>query len=393
MKLYIIALCLSLATSITLGQTKNYTINSVLANVKDGTKFYLVSNPIKNGKVIRDTINIATSKNGRFTMIGKMPEGQLELYWLFNEIVPAELPMIVNKGKTSIEGDFSTWPKIQVSGSIENNEFQLMREPILSTSLFIKELTKEMASVNSKVDSAKYNKLNEQLKDMVNKTFPNLISSVIKEHPNSIYSALLLSKRAPGTAKEKLKIFEGFTPFVKNSRYGKECLQVLNYAISSEKIKLGGLLPDFFINDFENKQVSILSLIAKNKVTLIDFWASWCSPCRTNIPKLKAIYDKFKNEGFNIIGLAFKDSEKSWKKALSEENMAWENVNDKNDIGTKLFGLTSIPAYMLVDHSGRIISLNLLSEYIKYGGPSLQPSDLEKTIEEQLKQVSQGNKF
>lgn len=109
------------------------------------------------------------------------------------------------------------------------------------------------------------------------------------------------------------------------------------------------------------KKVSIDGFIGKNKYTLLEFWASWCGPCRGEIPNLKKAYAKYKDKGFEIFSFSIDQKEAMWKKALKEENTKWINVISNGKKGAKQiqsYGVSGVPASFLIDSSGIIVAVN-----------------------------------
>jgi thiol-disulfide isomerase/thioredoxin len=117
---------------------------------------------------------------------------------------------------------------------------------------------------------------------------------------------------------------------------------------------------DFTQNDPSGKPVSLSSL--KGKYVLIDFWASWCGPCRTEYPYIHKAYDQFKNKNFEVIGVSLDDKKDLWLKAINDNHFDWIQVCDfkgrQNDVAVA-YGISAIPQSLLVDPNGIIIAKNL----------------------------------
>ena len=132
------------------------------------------------------------------------------------------------------------------------------------------------------------------------------------------------------------------------------------------------VFPDFTQTDINGKQVSLHKAISKNVVTLIDFWASWCGPCRAEMPNVVRIYNAYKDKGLGIIGISLDEDGEKWKDAVSQMGMEWTQLSDlrgwDNEISSSL-GVRSIPFTVLVDSKARVIAAglrgNALEEAIK----------------------------
>lgn len=105
------------------------------------------------------------------------------------------------------------------------------------------------------------------------------------------------------------------------------------------------------------------------KVTLIDFWASWCPPCRTANPKLVTLYNEFHNKGFNIISVSLDDDATKWKNAIAKDQLTWTQVSNLKEMEVnpivKQYGVTLIPTTFLLDASGKIVGIDLPHEELK----------------------------
>ena len=137
---------------------------------------------------------------------------------------------------------------------------------------------------------------------------------------------------------------------------------------TSEKTAVGQKYIDFSMQTPEGETVSLSSFISKNKYTLIDFWASWCGPCRKEMPNVVAAYNEFKAKGFGIVGVSLDENAEQWKEAIKALNITWPQMSDLkgwSNEGAKLYGVNSIPATVLVDQDGTIIARNLRGEDIK----------------------------
>ncbi|MFI5157168.1 MAG: TlpA family protein disulfide reductase [Chitinophagales bacterium] len=127
----------------------------------------------------------------------------------------------------------------------------------------------------------------------------------------------------------------------------------------SSQIQRGQPAPDISLQDTSGHTVSLSSL--KGKVVLIDFWASWCAPCRKNTPKLHELYEKYHERGFEIFGVSIDEEVHRWKIAIGQDAMAWMQVNDPkgwNAASALSYGVEAIPAYFVIDRQGLVQRVN-----------------------------------
>lgn len=136
-------------------------------------------------------------------------------------------------------------------------------------------------------------------------------------------------------------------------------------------LKPGKVISNFAITLVNGEKSNILDIAGKSKYTLIDFWASWCVPCRNEFPKLRQVFTTYNKNGFNILGLA-NDNDASWKKAIGEDQTPWQHCRDIGEVIFKQFGILAIPSYLLIDNEGKIIaaSVTTMSGTIEFG-PSI----------------------
>lgn len=127
-------------------------------------------------------------------------------------------------------------------------------------------------------------------------------------------------------------------------------------------------IPDFKMKDINGKEVSALEEAAKHKITIIDFWASWCGPCLRDMPGLVNTYNKYKDKGLGMIGVSLDKDETSWKEAVKRLDMTWIQVSDLqgwDNAAAQMFGVQSIPFTMIVNQKGELIDTGLRGEELE----------------------------
>lgn len=149
-----------------------------------------------------------------------------------------------------------------------------------------------------------------------------------------------------------------------------ECDVVINMKAKTSALRtvaIGQIAPDFTMNDPQGNPIVLSSLFGKGYI-LIDFWASWCSPCRRENPHIVAAYNKYHEKGLEILGVSYDDNKEKWLKAIEKDDLPWLHVSDLKkwqNQTQKLYSITSIPSNFLLDKEGRIIAKNLNSEELK----------------------------
>jgi peroxiredoxin len=176
---------------------------------------------------------------------------------------------------------------------------------------------------------------------------------------NSVVAAYygLLYLNEPGKAENVQMLYDTLTPAVKKSYFGGKLESIVS---SATKTAVGQMAPEFSQADTSGNPISLSSL--RGKYVLIDFWASWCGPCRQENPNIVKAYAAYKDKGFDILGVSLDQQKSDWLKAIETDKLYWNQVSDlkywENDVA-KLYGIQSIPASFLLDKEGRIIAKNL----------------------------------
>lgn len=183
-----------------------------------------------------------------------------------------------------------------------------------------------------------------------------------KEHPNSVFALVGLSEAL--TFKKDMTeiapIFNSLNEKYRNSKKGKE----VDVRIKSVQLTTKGAeAPVFTMKDVKGNNVSLKDL--RGKTVLLEFWASWCSPCRAENPNLKEQYKLYKDKGFEILAVSLDSDKKKWEEAIAKDGVPWIHVSDlkgwSNEAGI-LYGVTGVPAGFLISPEGKIIGNDLRGE-------------------------------
>ncbi len=191
------------------------------------------------------------------------------------------------------------------------------------------------------------------------------------DHPENVISAHKLAVYATSWGKETVQeLYARFSDDLRASENGQKVKKYLDLVKAPQ---IGDRYADFSMTDTTGSLLKLSNHLSD--LTLLEFWASWCGPCRAENPRLVKTYQKYAQQGFNVFAVSLDDDEKSWKKAIISDNLPWLQVSDLNgeyNEAALIYGIGGIPASYLIDREGTIIDRNLNGD------------DLEQRIESYL---------
>ncbi|WP_285059157.1 TlpA disulfide reductase family protein [Pedobacter ginsengisoli] len=397
------SLCILLCHPLAKAQNeKGYEINGKVIGIKDGTKVFLKRNAETGGGI--DTLAITEAKNERFQF-----KGNLKLvgdyYFITIDSIGSKKssgPIFMDNSKMSLLASEKKWPNdVTIKGSDATQQYNQLTQTLrpiskkidslekmynrLKTDLHSKTLNRNSDTAN---DISKLNNLDMEMK-LVVQHYKNKWIDFINANPNSLYTAYSILKGGDflTTLKERQESYDKLTERVKASFYGVKLKKSFENKKRAKNISVGMSAPDFVSITPEGKSLSLKEVIAESKLTLVDFWGSWCKPCRAAIPNIKKVYNEFHDKGFNILGVAAEYSAGAWKKALEEEQMPWYQVSQlkgRNEDAYVIYDLNAVPAYLLIDEKGKIVAIDLPASSNLSAGGKLHGNDLYRKVEEIL---------
>ena len=193
------------------------------------------------------------------------------------------------------------------------------------------------------------NAIREEMDDFTNTYF--------KEHGDSFVAHYILNQVKHDYPLAQLK--EIVAAFPTESLYKTE---INDYIAKQECLEVGQPFIDFTLQTSEGENVTLSERIAQNKLTLVDFWASWCRPCRGENPVVKAAYEQFHDKGFDVVGVSIDQDEASWLKAVEDDQLPWTQVRDAEGTASESYMIYYIPANFLFDQNGTMVAKGLRGE-------------------------------
>lgn len=374
-----LSICLFMITNIQAQKKKaatpaaaSYTIEGNITDLADGTAVKLVPGATHSSEL---PVAETTLKEGKFTFTGKLNEPRF--FYVVLGKNKAYIPVLVENAKIKVTADAEVSKKEDerinlknevVSGSKSHDYYK-------KETAFRKDLEKDYEEYHKGTEaiSDAYGKArvagNKKAMDSIGNTpewkafeakekaFFNKVASssknLILKHKETWWGPFFMLMQYSYFTPEQKPEFEQFSEAAKKSYYGQVVDKDLN-----PKSLIGTSVANFKLNDKDGKPLSVKEIVAGKKYILIDFWASWCAPCRKEIPNLKTAYANYAEKGFEVLSISIDKDEKAWQKALAQENMQWPNLHDDDKV-SKAFNVKTIPATYLVDSKGVIISDNL----------------------------------
>lgn len=199
--------------------------------------------------------------------------------------------------------------------------------------------------------------------DSINRLIQARQKVFIDANPGSVVTADLISQMlrsgaySPDSARNK---FNGLTETVKSAPDGKSLEETIS---RYEAVEIGKIAPDFALPDTTGTEIALSSL--RGKYVLVDFWASWCGPCRYENPTVVKAFNEFKDKNFTVLGVSLDADKDKWIQAIKDDNLTWTHISDLkawNNAAARLYNINSIPSNLLLDPDGKIIAKNLRGE-------------------------------
>jgi thiol-disulfide isomerase/thioredoxin len=344
-----------------------YYISGTAPGVFNGIRAYLETTDDRGRKVPIDT---AIVMNERFVFEGKVDYP--EMIYLSINSVKGSAPLIIENEEITVVADKDNMNNAKIEGTEANSALNIYNEKTgeLTSKRF--EVGRKLRSVQPNDDTNNSNELNSEMADISQKMkdFPY---EFIAEHTDNPFSVILLHKLAESKDADFSKI-ESTLATLSDDQQNSITATMLKTQIQIKKAELaaigatqiGQVAPSFTAPTPDGKLLSLNDV--KGKLTLIDFWASWCKPCRMENPNVVKVYNKYHNKGLEIISVSLdgsrtqKDPKAAWIKAIEDDNLTWShvsNLNYFNDPVAKAYNINSIPATFLLDQDGKIVAKNL----------------------------------
>lgn len=333
----------------------NFSINGKLENAGNAVKVYLYGMDKKGMQVLDST---TLSEKGEFKFTKSAPEADF-----FNVKVGENDYIFIAKNGDNINLNADMADKTlayKISGAADADK---LTELNLLKNYYGKKIEAIKQDFDNRVEQQPDDrqKITKELSPKYNQAISDLNNAILKfaqENNSSLagfYAASLLN--ATGNENGLIKYAESVGPELKKNT---AVAQFVERMINLKNVQIGQPAPDFTIPTIDGKTTSLKNF--RGKYLLIDFWASWCAPCREENPNVVQAYNQFKNRNFTILGISLDKDKNAWEQAVKQDGLTWQHASELADFDGKivrLYQIEAIPSSFLVDPKGKIIARDL----------------------------------
>ncbi|MFP2994863.1 redoxin domain-containing protein [Spongiivirga sp. MCCC 1A20706] len=338
-----------------------YFVNVSLAGMADGKKVFLKKFD-KNSRFVNVDTSAIEFESVFFEGISATPE----LHYIVVDGVKGNIPVVLEEGSITVEAYKDSIALSKVSGSISNDELTDYTTNTRKLYKELQDLQNAFAAASQRKDMDAVNSIRQQFKEVQDRG-KNADLNFVEQNPNSYVALLILERildtKAQPTARLK-ELYERVPDRLKASQNGKS-LSDKFAALGATDV--GMIAPNFTGKTPDGKDIALNDVIG-DKVTVVDFWASWCKPCRVENPSIVKMYNEYHEQGLNILGVSLDNNQEKWTKAIEEDQLTWSHISNlqswKDPIAKK-YNVSAIPQTFILDENGAIVAKDLRGEALQ----------------------------
>ena len=311
---------------------------------------------------VPDTLAKVPIVDGRFQFVGNVKQ-PIVAYLIFEGARSGFQIFLENNASYTITFDNSSPAANHVEGGPVQKLFNEYRAILLDVMNKQQLIQKQLNEASFKKDTV----LREQLKKYYRDAYleyQSQLTDFLAKNADTYVAAYVVVSMMNTLKIDQLK--EHYAKLGKNAKKTDMGQLIADRIEKTEQLAIGQVAPNFKLTTPNGKKVSLHSI--KGKVKLVDFWASWCGPCRNENPNVMAIYNEFHDKGLEIIGISLDDKKELWTKAIADDKLTWYQVSDLKGVTSdvaRLYDVTSVPRTFLLDENNRIVGKNLRGDELK----------------------------
>ncbi len=288
-------------------------------------------------------------------------EGEVEFpgaYYISNAGQRAKALVFVENSKMKMTGKADSIYFAEVTGSNTHDEYKVADDKIKKISEEYMAVYQDSRKAAAEGDTAKANELMNKVEELYNSS-NSVQEDFVKGNPASYATPYFLSRiQYEKDADELDALLSALDPKLDKVQ---TVIELKEKVEKMKQVAVGQIAPDFVQNDADGNPVKFSDIYSTHELTLLDFWASWCGPCRRENPNVVAVYNEFKNDGFTVFGVSLDKEKDDWLKGISDDNLTWTHVSDLaywDNAAAKIYAVSSIPQNLLINKKGEIVAKN-----------------------------------
>ena len=333
------------------------------ADVSDGTMIYVLQADQNNQPYIKDSTSVQ-SNSFKFKGVSSTPQ----ISYIQVEGVNGYVLAILENGDIKADIFKDSISKSRVYGTKSNDDFIKYKSETKSLVDVMNNISSDAQNAIMNGDVATAMELEKEYNSKEREVMLYEWDFIV-DNLDSYMSALLLEVFMIENKVNKdsiIDVYESFSNRIKVSDVGKNIADLLSQF--EDPIEVGEIAPDFTAPSIDGPDITLSNLLLDNKVTLLDFWAAWCRPCRIENPNLVRLHKKHKDAGFDIIGVSLDRTREQWEQAVIDDNLPWtqvSNLNFWNDPVARRYSIRAIPQSYLLNKDGLVMGKNLRGQELE----------------------------